>query len=191
MRSEPCWYFAYGANMSPQILARRGVRPLSSRVGELRDYKLCFSHRGIFPTEPAFANIEPEVGANLYGVLHQLEADQLTALDKIEGAEYQHVNVQVFSDGELINARAYMDPYPARGLHPSRRYAHIMIEAAQHHGLPQPYLQRLIEQPTCYIPIASEVTTWLSGLAESVRRAGARPELLRMRRLGQQPREHR
>lgn len=185
------WYFAYGANMSFETLKRRGVNPIRSVSARLDGYALKFSHRGLLFTEPAFANLEADAHGVVYGVAHELGPGELERLDKIEGAEYQHVDVMIEAEVGPLQARAYLDPYPVSGLKPSRRYARVCIEAARHHHLPAAYIEALISHPTCHIPIASEVTTLLVGVAERARRAGLRPEVLRMRRLGQQPRERR
>lgn len=56
--SSDVWYFAYGANMSARVLARRRLRPLASEPARLEGYRLAFSHAGLLPIEPAFANLE-------------------------------------------------------------------------------------------------------------------------------------
>lgn len=185
------WYFAYGANMSPETLKRRGVSPIRSVAASLHGYSLKFSHRGLLFTEPAFANIEADAQGIVYGVAHELATGELERLDKIEGAEYQHVDVVIEASAGSLQARAYLDPYPVSGLKPSRRYARVCIAAARHHQLPAAYIEQLTQHPTCHIPVASGVTTLLVGVAERARRAGLRPEVLRMRILGQRPRENR
>ena len=40
------YYFAFGANVSQQVLARRRLQPLQSAVGTVRDHKLFFDHIG-------------------------------------------------------------------------------------------------------------------------------------------------
>ncbi len=186
------WYFAYGANMSPETLVRRGVTPVRSIVARLDGYVLCFSHRGLVCTGPAFANIERKEGGTVYGVLHQLPEGELTHLDRIEGAEYQHRDIEVETEQEgVLRARAYIDPYPVAGLKPSRRYASVCISAARLYGFPPAYIESLERCPTTYIPVASELTTFVAGFAERIRRMGVRPEVLRMRILGQRPRRER
>ena len=186
------WYFSYGANMSAAVLTRRGVSPRESIAAHLGDHSLRFSHQGLLFTEPAFANIEPEPGGVVHGVLHRLSEADLGALDRIEGAEYRHVEVEVHTDTiGPIQARAYRDPYPVRGRPPSRRYLQGCVAAGRAAGLPEGYLRVLEGQPSRHVPVLSELTTLLVGIAERMRRAGLRPEVWRMKRLGQVPRESR
>jgi hypothetical protein len=183
------WYFAYGANMSDAVLARRGLRPLASEAGWVDGHALRFSHRGLLPTEPAFANLEPERTARVHGVLHRIRADDLVRLDKIEGAEYAHVDLLATgSRSGALTARAYLDPYPVRGLLPSRRYLRCVCEGAERFDLPAAWREELQAHPSRYVPVLSELTTACVGIAERLRRSGLRPEVLRMRILGQKPR---
>lgn len=183
------WYFAYGANMSPEVLARRGLSPQESVAGRLDDYALRFSHRGLLVTEPAFANLEPQPGSHVYGVLHRIEPEELAHLDRIEGAEYAHVDVDVHGPAGLVRARAYRDPYPVAGMVPSRRYLRCVCDGARQFNLPEEWIDTLNAHPSRYIPLLSELTTLCVGVAERLRRAGLRPELVRMRARGQAPRE--
>ena len=189
---EPIWYFAYGANMAGAVLARRGLDPVSSEAGWVDGYVLTFSHRGLLPTEPAFANLEPRHGERVHGVLHCLAAGDLARLDRIEGAEYAHIDVAATTaQGVSVVARAYKDPYPVAGLRPSRRYLQCVCDGARDAGLPLDWVARLAAHPSRYLPFLSELTTLCVGVAERLRRAGLRPELLRMRALGQTPRASR
>lgn len=186
---DSIWYFAYGANMSRAVLARRGLQPVSSEAGWVDGYALAFSHRGLVFTEPAFANLEVRSGDRVHGVLHELAPRDLGRLDRIEGAEYAHMDVRVaLSTGRVVAARAYADPYPVASLRPSRRYLRCVCAGAREFELPDEWIAWLEEHPTRYVPGLSELTTLCVGAAERLRRAGLRPELLRMRALGQKPR---
>lgn len=72
--STRVWYFAYGSNMSPITLGRRRLRPSESVAGVLVGYRLLFDHVGVPFFEPSFANIVPEKGCCVHGVLHSLTA---------------------------------------------------------------------------------------------------------------------
>ncbi len=179
------WYFAYGANMSSRVLARRGVRPLSSEAGRALGYRLRFSHRGLLPIEPAFANLEPDPRGSVHGALHALTAADMARLDRLEGAEYVHIDLEVV--GALtgaVRARAYLDPDPVRGPPPSRRYLAACVEGARERGLPDDYVEALAAHPARYVPVVSDLAAALVGLAERLRRAGLRPERVRMLRRG-------
>jgi sulfite reductase (NADPH) flavoprotein alpha-component len=184
-RESTVWYLAYGANMSRRVLARRGLAPLSSEPARLDGYRLSFSHPGLLPVEPAFANLEPEAGGTVHGVLHHLSTADMARLDRMEGAEYLHEEVAVVGAvSGAVRARAYRNPHPVEGLRPSRRYLRGLVEGAREHGLPEDWVQALAAHPSFHLPVVSDVTTLLVGVAERLRRAGLRPERLRMARHG-------
>ena len=185
-RVEPDrWYFAYGANMSSAVLARRGLTPLSSEAAVLRGFRLRFSQEGLVPVEPAFANIESCAGAVTHGVLHRLTAADLRRLDRVEGAEYAHFDVSVEgARSGTIEACAYLNPHPVDGKIPSRRYLRVLCAGAREHGLPGPYIEQLAAHPARHWPIVSDVATLLVGAVERARSLGLRPERLRLWRKG-------
>ena len=179
------WYFAYGANMSRAVLARRGVTPLSSEAGVLRGYRHRFSHEGLLPVEPAFANIEVAPDDVTHGVLHLLDPAGLAHLDRIEGAEYLHVDVTVAgARSGAVSARAYLNPHPVDGKIPSRRYLACLCAGAREHDLPAHYIAQLEAQPSRHWPIVSDVANLLASTAERVRKLGFRPERARLARRG-------
>ena len=184
------WYFAYGANMSRAVLARRGVTPLASEPGLLRDHRHRFSHEGLLPIEPAFANLEPCEGAEAHGVLHRLSDEAMSRLDRIEGAEYLHVDVSVEGarTGTVL-ARAYLNPHPVQGKIPSRRYLACLCAGAREHGLPSAYIDALAAHPSRHWPLVSDVANLLAGTAERVRALGLRPERVRLWRRGRAGRD--
>ena len=57
--SRSVWYFAYGANMSPAILEKRGVSSLAQTIALLPGFCLSFDLPGVPYSEPAMANIRP------------------------------------------------------------------------------------------------------------------------------------
>jgi hypothetical protein len=179
------WYFAYGANMSPAVLRRRNLDPLSSEAARLDGYSFGFTHKGILPLEPCFANIQPAPGRSMHGVLHRLRCEDMDRLDQIEGAEYLHQEVKVVgSDSGPKTARAYMDPNPVLGLKPSRRYLENCCEGARSFDLPKDYLEEMASHPHVYVPILSGLTTFLVRAMEGLHRRGFRPELVRMKLRG-------
>src|SRR5690606_36396078 len=64
-------YFAFGANLDPQVLKARRISPLSEKPFVLKDHELSFCHPGPFEGM-GFASIEPKGGNCVYGKLHEL-----------------------------------------------------------------------------------------------------------------------
>ena len=177
---DTLWYFAYGTNMSSKVLARRGLTPKQSKPGMVAGYRLSFSHAGLLPIEPAFANIEPDESACVHGVLHLMSPHQLKRLDRYEGAEYRHVDVTVATGGGDVTALAYLDPNIVLGIIPSRRYLRTCCQGAREFGVPEEYVRTLESNPSLHWPIVSDIANLFVKSAERLRHSGLRPERLRM-----------
>jgi cation transport regulator ChaC len=146
--SDPVWYLAYGSNMHHSAFReRRGMQPSEWRVARVRGYRLRFNLEGRPEGKAAPANISPDPDAEMWGVLYRITRRELLRLDHTEGVpgrHYRHVLVSAEdTDGNVINAVAYM----ARGLDadrtPSYRYISLLREGARAHGLPEAWLKFL------------------------------------------------
>jgi len=151
-------YFAFGANMSTRVLARRGIEVAGSEVAELREHRLVFDQRGVWPVEPAFASFVPAPGHVVWGVLYELPVAQIERLDRYETANYLPVEVAVVGarTGPTA-ARAYRTRRPVPERRPSARYLALICEGAREHGLPEEYVRELAARPSAYVPILSEL----------------------------------
>lgn len=169
---DAVWYFAYGANMSRRVLDRRGLRPLSCEPARLDGYRLRFSHPGVLPIEPAFANLEAHAAGVVHGALYRLRNDEMLRLDLVESTDYAHVDVPVLgARAGAVVARAYLDPRPVEGRVPSRRYLRVCCEGARELGLPGDYVDALAAHPSLHVPVVSDVATLLVSAVERARRA--------------------
>ncbi len=81
-------YFAYGSNMNPDQMAERCPGAKAVCPAKLRNYRLA---------ERKYADIDPEEGSNVYGVMYTVPEDEMKRLDGFEGAPrfYKRVKVQV------------------------------------------------------------------------------------------------
>ena len=81
------WYFAYGSNMQAATLrGRRGITWASAVPARLAGWRFVCDKPPLLPTMgEAFANLVPEEGAEVYGVLFELEADDLAHVELTEG----------------------------------------------------------------------------------------------------------
>jgi len=167
--------------MSPEVIARRELAPISSQAACLAGYVLRFSQPGFAITEPAFANLEPEESGVVYGVLHELSGADKDRLDSIEGAQYLNLELEVEIDaGPKVIAQVYINPHPERGRIPSRRYLTLLVNGANHYGLPDPYVDGLQAHRSRYIPVLSELTGKMMGSIERLRSMGLRTERIGM-----------
>ena len=147
---DEVWYFAFGANMHDSAFhTRRGMDPLEWRAGRIPGYRLRFNLEGHPVGRAAPANISPDPGAEVWGVLYKLARRDLLRLDSTEGVpgrRYRHV----WTDAEDRDRRRVpVVSYIADGKewdgHPSLRYLTLLREGARAHGLPEHWIRLLDE----------------------------------------------
>jgi len=145
---DDVWYFAYGANMHDSAFRdRRGMRPLESRPGCVRGYRLRFNLEGRPKGKAAPANICPDANAEVWGVLYRITRAGLLHLDSTEGMpgrRYRHLWIDAADiDGKPLRVVTYV----AEGLEadgtPSLRYLTLLRDGARAHGLPEHWLRFL------------------------------------------------
>lgn len=146
--------FAFGANMSPTTLAKRGVRPLASQPALLADVgmQLSFSHRGGYATllhlgagRPHFS--VPAAGPawrQPHGVLHTLTPADFQKLAAREvGYRQVRILARTYDGRPVPDALAFVSS-PLLCLYqpvaPPRRYLDLLLEGACHHGLDADYV---------------------------------------------------
>ena len=159
----PVYYFAYGANMSSDVLCRRrGLTPVRSEAAALPGHRLVFDLRGVPLLEPAFASVCLDPCATVHGVVHQLDASAMKRLDRMEAGSYRRERRTVTGRtlGEL-EAEVYVNGSPRDGLRPSRRYLELLAAGALEHGLPDAYVQFLRDHPHGDVDVLRPVTSAL------------------------------
>src|ERR1700746_2020971 len=106
---DEIWYFAYGANMHDSAFrVRRGIQPLEHRSCRLKGYRLRFNLVGRPQGKAAPANLHPDPGAEIWGVLYRITKRDLIRLDSTEGVPgrgYRHVEIEAeHGDGRVVQA---------------------------------------------------------------------------------------
>jgi gamma-glutamylcyclotransferase (GGCT)/AIG2-like uncharacterized protein YtfP len=161
---DEAYYFGYGANMSVQSLAARGVKLLDpqGRPSVLRGHELIFNiappSTSILGTlSPAFGNVRPVASpeaAEVHGVLHRVKGHAIHLLDTWEGAGYQRLSMPVHPYGEEdpISAFVYIqtEDFPPNTLEermPGERYIKTLRSGATISGLHPQWLDKLEKHP--------------------------------------------
>ncbi len=101
-------YFAYGSNLylkqMQEVLNRE---KLAYEKAVLKDYELIFTDN----CKASYANIKRKKGSKVIGLLYRLSEEDMTKLDYLESngfGGYDRIKVKVYSNGESINAEAYV-----------------------------------------------------------------------------------
>jgi gamma-glutamylcyclotransferase len=146
--SDEIWYFAYGSNMhAGTFVEERRIRPLGSRVGRINGYRLRFNFDGRPIGNAAPANICPNAGQEVWGVLYKITRRDLLHLDLIEGVPgrgYRPMWLNVEDlDGRTVTGVAYIANCREKDGIPSFRYISLLRNGARSHGLPEQWIRFL------------------------------------------------
>lgn len=147
---DEVWYFAFGANMHDSVFrGKRAMAPREWRPGRIRGYCLRFNLEGRPKGRAAPANIVPEPGSEVWGVLYRVSRRELVWLDHTEvvpGWKYRHLwtEAEDRTGNRLAPAVTYIADGGDRDGRPSLRYLTLLREGARAHDLPGHWV-RLLE----------------------------------------------
>lgn len=169
------YYFAYGSNINPKVLeSERCVKPVTRVVAHLKNHALIFNVPGIQYFEPAFANIMPCDGSDVWGVCYQLSSVDFDKIRATEGSIYKTIDIDVYPIGSNETISAITLASDAKQcstrhqLWPSSRYLQILISGAEYHRLPANYIAKLSENHSHHLPIFSGTFNFLLKMAKPV-----------------------
>ncbi|KAK3253260.1 hypothetical protein CYMTET_37486 [Cymbomonas tetramitiformis] len=136
MEPQNHWNFAYGANINRwKLEKRRGIKPVESVPGKLKEWQLSFNHRG------GMGTLDQGTGSTVHGVCHLLAPSDYATLCRMEEG-YSEVEVVVEAyDGRAITATIFCslpDRRTTDGI-PPLRYLKLLQEGAREWDLDQGY----------------------------------------------------
>ena len=134
-------YFAYGLNTNPVEMAQRCPQARSLGHARLINHLFRFAQH---------ADVEPQSGSFVEGVLWEITEDCLRALDQLEGypVYYNRVVATVMHESRAFHALVYrMQPGHPDSL-PTRGYYHLVTEGYRAHGVPTDQLENSVNFST-------------------------------------------
>lgn len=139
-------YFAFGGNLSPDVLKLRRMYPIWRKDLVLRGYKMKFTQPGPYQGM-GFANIEPDKEGVCYGRIYTISKMDAKRMDYFEAVPFLKKYRRVYIEQDGVNFFYYESTAPQNGLRPSKQYLGYII-----HGLelsaPAEYLACLKEAET-------------------------------------------
>jgi gamma-glutamylcyclotransferase len=119
----------------------------SSRPGRIKGYRLRFNLDGRPKGKAAPANLHPDPGAEVWGVLYRITRRDLLRLDSTEGVPgrgYRHVEIEA-EDGNGRVVQAVTTWLRVMRWMESRRCgtSPLLRDGARAHGLPETHIQFL------------------------------------------------
>jgi len=140
-------YFAYGSNMSTRRLLARLPDAITLGVARLSQHKLCFHkknrHDGSAKCNALATDNPVDV---IYGVVFDIDAQQLAALDQFEGLGKGYARKQVsirLTHGATVDACTYYATDIDDDLLPLHWYRTHVLQGAREHGLPAAYIREI------------------------------------------------
>jgi gamma-glutamylcyclotransferase len=141
-------YFAYGSNMLTAWLQSRCKSARATGVASAVGFRLAFSKRSKDGSGKAMLVAADGHEALIYGVLYDIDSDEIDALDQAEGRGNGYERVEGFAvraDGDSLAVTTYMADNTAIGsvLKPYDWYLRLTVKGAEQHGLPGDYIDGL------------------------------------------------
>ncbi|MBL7053072.1 MAG: gamma-glutamylcyclotransferase [Candidatus Portnoybacteria bacterium] len=147
-------YFAYGANLDPEVIKKRCPYSKFVDTGEVIGHKLSFTRktRSSLPSKKDswLADIIYSPGEIVWGAIYQIPFQEMLVLDGIEGNYrsvhgYQRMSIEVLLSRDQITKKAWA--YFVKNREgtgpPARIYMEKIINGAKHHDLPKDYIDFL------------------------------------------------
>jgi len=153
-------YFAFGSNMCTKRIHINNPSAVFKHVAVVEGYKLFFGYSDSNRWRGEVATIVEETGANVHGIIWELDKDHQVTLDKQEGVPtvYQRIEVQARPLGrsssnknsEKLTCVSYQllpeNLVNAKNL-PSKVYKNVLLTGAKEHSMPDFYIEKLENHP--------------------------------------------
>lgn len=151
------YYFAYGSNMLSERLQARCKSARAVSIGSVEGHSLAFSKKSRDGSGKATLAPSEEADARVYGVLFELDAEELTDLDGFEGVGLgyeRHNEFAVQTEGGIVTAAVYLgsDDHLDAAQRPYDWYHELVLAGAKQNQLPLDYVEKLSD-------VASSVDT--------------------------------
>jgi len=144
------WSFGYGSNMDVDALqAKKHVKVLEYTPAILPNYKLSFTIKAMTYSEPAYASVMKQEGAEVHGVAFLMDVQSLEELDRTEkGYNKARVTLKAY-DGRELDGFVYVPKEEkTEEFLPSKRYLGVLCKGARQAGLKEEYIASLDALPT-------------------------------------------
>ncbi len=135
--------FAYGSNMKTERMVKRV--PGAKVIGRVfaGNRKMVCNKKS--KDGSGKANLVETPGSVTWGVLYEVEDENLERLDRIEGG-YERVLLAVTADDDTrLIAQAYVSDQLTADPRPFRWYKELVLDGAREHNLPPGYIEDLEE----------------------------------------------
>ena len=139
-------YFAYGSNMSSKRLRSRVTSAELIDPAFLKDVRMLTNKRS--KDGSGKANLVESPGDVTWGVLYEIDVQDLDTLDKVE-SEYDRVTLKVWKpDGNVVKAVMYISTNLTDDPRAYEWYKEFILAGAKESNLPKDYIAYLEGLPS-------------------------------------------
>jgi len=137
------YYFAFGANLSPDILKQRRIAVFESFDYVLEDAALRFSQGGFYKNH-GYASADASPGQKVYGRMYLIRVGDAQRMDYFEGVPYLKVHDKIFHQHQGSAFYYYRAVSPAQNLKPTQEYLDYLTTAYREMDcVPEFYIQSM------------------------------------------------
>lgn len=122
------YYFAFGANLSRQVLRERRIMTFEDFDYALEGAELRFSQPGFYRGH-GYASADPERGSVVYGRMYLILETDARRMDYYEGVPFLGAHEKVFGEVGGKPFFYYRTTRVADGLKPTREYLDFILDA--------------------------------------------------------------
>ena len=141
------YYFAFGANLSADVLKRRRIQVFESFNYVLEDSTLAFSQRGFYRGH-GYASADPAPGKVVYGMMYQISRRDARRMDYYEGLPVLNAHKKVSAGDGQLEFFFYRTRVIRNGLKPTREYLDYILTAYREMPeVPDTYIRMLETTP--------------------------------------------
>ncbi|MGB1010816.1 MAG: gamma-glutamylcyclotransferase family protein [Thiolinea sp.] len=140
---QTIYYFAFGANLSPDILKQRRIAVLESFDYILEGAELRFSQPGFYKGH-AYASADEAPGKKMYGRMLLIRKSDAERMDYYEGVPFLKAHDKVVHQSPELTFYYYRARTTAEGLKPTQEYLDFITTAyRQMDCVPTEYLEQM------------------------------------------------
>lgn len=137
------YYFAFGANLSPDILVQRRMTIYETIDYTLEDAELCFTQLGFYK-DHGYASADAALGEKVYGKLYLIKQTDAKRMDYFEGNPFLKVHDKVFRKYQSSPFYYYRSASPTENLKPTQEYLDFLTVAYHEMDcVPGPYTEAM------------------------------------------------
>lgn len=134
-------YFAFGSNMRTEKIRLQVQSATSLGIARILDKRFVCNKESLDGS--AKANLVNSKGSIVWGVLFEIDSEELKKLDKAEGGYKRVLITTLDSQNNHIKAFTYISDKTVKNNLPYDWYKNLIIEGAYEHRLPKDYIEYL------------------------------------------------